>query len=151
MLALDSEAAWELPELAELLSLLELLWEAELLSPESAWDELVLWEELPELAEEDEADVLPEEPALDEDELLAFLKKRQGLLDGVAVTGGEPLLRPELPALLEKIKALGYAIKLSTTTVMVDLPAACVTSCPLAYQRRCSALAYLPLRLALKV
>ena len=47
MLALDSEAAWELPEL---LSLLELLWEAELLSPESAWDELVLvlvlWEEL---------------------------------------------------------------------------------------------------------
>ena len=43
LLALDSEAAWELPEL---LSLLELLWEAELLSPESAWDELVLWEEL---------------------------------------------------------------------------------------------------------
>ena len=42
LLALDSEAAWELPELAELLSLLELLWEAELLSPESAWDELVL-------------------------------------------------------------------------------------------------------------
>ena len=43
LLALDSEVAWELPEL---LSLLELLWEAELLSPESAWDELVLWEEL---------------------------------------------------------------------------------------------------------
>lgn len=43
LLALDSEAAWELPELAELP---ELLWEAELLSPESAWDELVLWEEL---------------------------------------------------------------------------------------------------------
>ena len=43
LLALGSEAAWELPEL---LSLLELLWEAELLSPESAWDELVLWEEL---------------------------------------------------------------------------------------------------------
>ena len=42
------------------------------------------------------------------------MKKRQGLLDGVAVTGGEPLLRPELPALLEKIKALGYAIKLDT-------------------------------------
>ena len=44
LLALDSEAAWELPEL---LSLLELLWEAELLSPEPAWDELVLvlWEE----------------------------------------------------------------------------------------------------------
>ena len=49
-----------------------------------------------------------------EEELLAFLKNRQGLLDGVAVTGGEPLLRPELPALLEKIKALGYAVKLDT-------------------------------------
>ena len=58
LLALDSEAAWELPELAELLSLPELLWEAELLSlpellweaellsPEPAWDVLVLWEEL---------------------------------------------------------------------------------------------------------
>ena len=42
LLALDSEAAWELPGLAELLSLLELLWEAELLSPESAWDELAV-------------------------------------------------------------------------------------------------------------
>lgn len=45
LLALDSEAAWELPELAELpelLSLPELLWEAELLSPESAWDELAV-------------------------------------------------------------------------------------------------------------
>ncbi len=51
---------------------------------------------------------------MDEDELLAFLKKRQGLLDGVAITGGEPLLRPELPALLEKIKTLGYAVKLDT-------------------------------------
>ena len=49
-----------------------------------------------------------------EEELLAFLKKRQGLLDGVVVTGGEPLLRPELPALLEKVKALGYAVKLDT-------------------------------------
>ena len=49
-----------------------------------------------------------------EEELLAFLKKRRGLLDGVAITGGEPLLRPDLPALLEKIKALGYAIKLDT-------------------------------------
>lgn len=51
---------------------------------------------------------------MDEDELLAFLKKRQGLLDGVAITGGEPLLRSELPALLEKIKTLGYAVKLDT-------------------------------------
>ena len=52
--------------------------------------------------------------AMDEDALLMFLKKRQGVLDGVAVTGGEPLLRQELPSLLEKIKALGYAVKLDT-------------------------------------
>ena len=51
---------------------------------------------------------------LDSDGLLAFLKKRQGLLDGVAVTGGEPTLRPELPELLSEIRALGYAVKLDT-------------------------------------
>ncbi|MGM9554200.1 MAG: anaerobic ribonucleoside-triphosphate reductase activating protein [Faecousia sp.] len=49
-----------------------------------------------------------------EDEVLGFLKKRQGLLDGVAVTGGEPLLSAEIDTLLEKIKALGYRVKLDT-------------------------------------
>lgn len=49
-----------------------------------------------------------------EEEFFSFLKKRQGLLDGVAVTGGEPLLQPELPQFLEKIKALGYAVKLDS-------------------------------------
>ena len=53
-------------------------------------------------------------PLMDDAELLAFLRKRQGLLDGVAVTGGEPLLQPELPALLRAIRALGYRIKLDT-------------------------------------
>lgn len=53
-------------------------------------------------------------PLMDDAALLDFLKKRQGLLDGVAVTGGEPLLRPDLPRLLERIKALGYAVKLDT-------------------------------------
>jgi pyruvate formate lyase activating enzyme len=51
---------------------------------------------------------------MDETELLAFLKKRQGLLDGVCITGGEPLLRQELPTLLGEIRALGYKIKLDT-------------------------------------
>ena len=47
--------------------------------------------------------------------LLDFLKKRQGLLDGVAVTGGEPLLRgKELAELAEKIRELGYPLKLDT-------------------------------------
>ncbi len=46
--------------------------------------------------------------------LLDFLKKRQGLLDGVAITGGEPTLRPDLPDLLRAIRALGFATKLDT-------------------------------------
>ena len=47
------------------------------------------------------------EDGMDEDELLAFLKKRRGLLDGVAVTGGEPLLRPDLPRMLKRSKRWG--------------------------------------------
>ncbi len=54
------------------------------------------------------------EPVMDDAGLLVFLKKRQGMLDGVAVTGGEPLLRPELPELLRSIRALGYRVKLDT-------------------------------------
>ena len=41
-------------------------------------------------------------PVMDEEELLLFLKKRQGLLDGVAITGGEPLLQPDLPEFAAK-------------------------------------------------
>ena len=52
--------------------------------------------------------------AMDSGELLGFLAKRKGLLDGVCVTGGEPLLRPGLEGLLEEIKALGFPIKLDT-------------------------------------
>ena len=51
---------------------------------------------------------------LNDGALLAFLDKRRGLLDGVCVTGGEPLLRPELPQLLSRIKELGYPVKLDT-------------------------------------
>ena len=53
-------------------------------------------------------------PELPQEDLLSFLKKRQGLLDGVAVTGGEPLLSPEIEDLLKKIKDLGYAVKLDS-------------------------------------
>ncbi|MBQ8894959.1 MAG: anaerobic ribonucleoside-triphosphate reductase activating protein [Clostridia bacterium] len=56
----------------------------------------------------------PAAPLMGEEELLSFLQKRKGLLDGVAITGGEPLMRRELPELLRKIKALGYPIKLDT-------------------------------------
>ena len=51
---------------------------------------------------------------MDDGELLRFLKGRQGLLDGVAITGGEPLLRKELPDLLRAIRALGFNLKVDT-------------------------------------
>lgn len=61
-----------------------------------------------------------------EDELLAFLKKRSGVLDGVCITGGEPTLRRELPELLRSIKALGYAVKLDTNGTNPDILAALI-------------------------
>ena len=51
---------------------------------------------------------------MDDEELLRFLEGRRGILEGVAFTGGEPLMRKELPQLLAKIKALGYPVKLDT-------------------------------------
>ena len=51
---------------------------------------------------------------LDDQELLKFLKGRKGLLDGVAVTGGEPLLRKDLPELLRAVRDLGFSVKVDT-------------------------------------
>ncbi len=55
-----------------------------------------------------------EQPVIGEDEFFAFLRKRRGLLDGVAVTGGEPTLNRDLPAFLRRIRAEGFAVKLDT-------------------------------------
>lgn len=60
------------------------------------------------------------EAIMDETELLAFLEKRKGLLDGVAFTGGEPTLRKDLPDLFRRIKAMGYPIKLDTNGLHPD-------------------------------
>ena len=57
---------------------------------------------------------------MDQEGLLEFLRKRQGLLDGVCVTGGEPLLRPGLPGLLDGIKNLGFPVKLDTNGTHPD-------------------------------
>lgn len=48
------------------------------------------------------------------EEILSFLKKRQGVLDGVAITGGEPTLMPGLAEFMTQVRALGYKIKLDT-------------------------------------
>ena len=49
-----------------------------------------------------------------EEEILSFLKKRRGVLDGVCITGGEPLLAPGLDRLIREIKDLGYEVKPDT-------------------------------------
>ena len=66
--------------------------------------------------------VLPERLSEDVNEgaVLKFLERRRGVLDGVAVTGGEPLLHRELPAFLERVKAMGYLVKLDTNGSFPD-------------------------------
>ena len=62
------------------------------------------------------------------DELYSFLKKRIGLLDGVCVTGGEPLLQPDLISFLQPIREMGFAVKLDTNGTQPEkLRAICET------------------------
>ena len=61
------------------------------------------------------------QPEVPEWEFFALLEKRRGLLDGVAVTGGEPTLQPDLPEFLRKIRDLGYAVKLDTNGTRPEL------------------------------
>ena len=58
--------------------------------------------------------MLSDPPLLSEAEVLAFLKKRAGLLDGVVFSGGEPTLQEDLPEWLARVRALGYRTKLDT-------------------------------------
>lgn len=51
---------------------------------------------------------------ISEEEFFSFLSKRQGVIEGVAITGGEPTLQPDLKDFLKKIKDMGYSIKLDT-------------------------------------
>ena len=58
------------------------------------------------------------QPSVPEEEVLAYLKKRQGILQGVCITGGEPTLQRDLRKFLQKIKELEYPIKLDTNGYM---------------------------------
>ncbi|MBP3462696.1 MAG: anaerobic ribonucleoside-triphosphate reductase activating protein [Tyzzerella sp.] len=57
---------------------------------------------------------IPKEAEISEEEFFAFLQKRKGILDGVCVSGGEPLLQPDIEQFIRKIKDMGFAVKLDT-------------------------------------
>lgn len=50
----------------------------------------------------------------DVNEVMEYLEKRKGLLDGVCISGGEPLLQEHLPSLIGRIREMGYLVKLDT-------------------------------------
>lgn len=54
------------------------------------------------------------QPLIEEDEVLTYLKKRRGILEGVCITGGEPTLQKDLIFFIKKLKAMDYLVKLDT-------------------------------------
>ena len=82
-----------------------------------------------------------------EREVLDYLSKRKGILDGVCVTGGEPLLQPDLAAFVGRVKEMGFLVKLDTngsmpgrlrellSTGLIDYVAMDVKSSPEGYAR----------------
>lgn len=84
-----------------------------------------------------------------EDEFFSFLKKRQGILDGVCISGGEPTLQEDLPDFIRRIKAMGFAVKLDTNGYepeilrnlinegLLDYVAMDIKSSPSAYSKIC--------------
>ena len=57
---------------------------------------------------------------LTEDDILQFLKKRRNVLEGVCVTGGEPLIQIDIEDFLRKVREMGYKIKLDTNGAFPD-------------------------------
>lgn len=63
---------------------------------------------------------IKKENEITEEEFFRFLEKRKGVLDGVCVSGGEPLLQTGIEIFLRKIKDMGYAVKLDTNGSFPD-------------------------------
>lgn len=61
-------------------------------------------------------DTLP----MDNEEIFAYLDKRKKLLDGVVITGGEPLMQTDIADFIRRVKAFGYAVKLDTNGTYPD-------------------------------
>ncbi len=61
-----------------------------------------------------------QEPLSSVNELFAHLEKRQGILSGLVISGGEPLLNPYTPLIIRKAKELGYKIKIDTNGTLPE-------------------------------
>ena len=59
-------------------------------------------------------------PEIKEEDVIAFLEKRRSVLSGVCISGGEPTLQPDLAGFIDKIRSLGYDVKLDTNGTMPD-------------------------------
>ena len=62
----------------------------------------------------------PNGAPIPEEEIFGYLSKRRGLLDGVAVTGGEPLLQPDIASFFRRVKEMGFLTKLDTNGFYPD-------------------------------
>lgn len=58
--------------------------------------------------------VMNDEPEIQQEEIFSFLQKRKSVLQGVVISGGEPTIYADLPEFIQKIKNLGYSVKLDT-------------------------------------
>lgn len=56
-----------------------------------------------------------------EEEVLSYLQRRRGMLDGLVVSGGEPTLHKDLIPFIRKVKALGLKVKLDTNGSLPDV------------------------------
>ena len=64
--------------------------------------------------------VIGDAAPMDNEEIFAYLDKRQKLLDGVVITGGEPLMQKDIADFIRCVKSYGYAVKLDTNGTFPD-------------------------------
>lgn len=57
---------------------------------------------------------------ISEEDFFSYISKRKGMLDGVCITGGEPLLSPDIEEFIKKIRSYGLLVKLDTNGSFPD-------------------------------